>query len=58
MSAKKYALNHAVQLTIPVEMRNKRNTVMRYDNLTIANLPLMTPAATFIITVRESLLAK
>ncbi|MBC8300505.1 MAG: DNA-directed RNA polymerase subunit beta [Pelagibacterales bacterium] len=56
-SAKKYALNHVAQLTIPVEMRNKRNNIMmRQEKLTIASLPLMTPAATFIINGCERII--
>ena len=56
-SAKRYTANYVAQLIIPIEMRNKRtNTMMRQARLPIANLPLMTTTATFIINGCERII--
>ena len=48
--AKKLATNYAVQLVIPLEVRNKKlNTVRNFGQFPILNLPLMTTSATFVI---------
>ena len=48
--AKKLAANYAVQLTIPLEVRNKKlNSVRDFGQFPILNLPLMTTDATFVI---------
>jgi len=56
-SAKRYTANYVAQLIMPIEMRNKRtNTIMRQGRLPIANLPLMTTTATFIINGCERII--
>ena len=56
-SAKRYTANYVAQLIMPIEMRNKRsNLVMRQGRLPLANLPLMTTAATFIINGCERII--
>jgi len=56
-SAKRYTANYVAQLIMPIEMRNKRsNMVMRQGRLPLANLPLMTTAATFIINGCERII--
>jgi DNA-directed RNA polymerase subunit beta len=48
--AKKLAANYAVQLVIPLEVRNKKlNSVRHFGQFPIINLPLMTTTATFMI---------
>lgn len=48
--AKRYALNYVAQLIMPGEMRDQQNNIiMKQGLLSIANLPLMTNSATFII---------
>ena len=48
--AKKLAANYAVQLVIPLEVRNKKlNSVRHFGQFPIINLPLMTTSATFVI---------
>jgi len=48
--AKKLAANYAVQLVMPLEVRNKKlNSVRYFDQFPIINLPLMTTTATFVI---------
>ena len=50
VNAKKHATNYIAQLIMPIEMRNRQtNTIIRRGRLSIANLPLMTNSATFII---------
>jgi len=56
-SAKRYTANYVAQLIIPIEMRNKRtNSIMKQGKLPIANLPLMTTTATFIINGCERII--
>ena len=56
-SAKRYTANYVAQLIMPIEMRNKRNnTIMRQGRLPVANLPLMTTTATFIINGCERII--
>ena len=48
--AKKLAANYAVQLVIPLEVRNKKlNSIRHFGQFPIINLPLMTTSATFVI---------
>nr|YP_009497353.1 RNA polymerase beta subunit [Biddulphia biddulphiana]AWT40066.1 RNA polymerase beta subunit [Biddulphia biddulphiana] len=48
--AKRYIANYAVQLVIPLEVRNKKTKKIKYhDEFTITSLPIMTTEATFII---------
>nr|UBQ35375.1 RNA polymerase subunit beta [Thalassiosira sp.] len=48
--AKKYTANYSAQLVIPIEIRNKKTNLIKYQSkFPIINLPLMTSAATFII---------
>jgi len=48
--AKKLAANYAVQLVIPLEVRNKKlNSIRHFAQFPIINLPLMTTSATFVI---------
>ena len=50
LSAKRYTTNYVAQLLIPIEIRSKlTNTIVRHGQLPIANLPLITTSATFII---------
>ena len=50
LRSKRYNKNYVTQLMMPIEIRNKRkNTVMRQGRVIVANLPLMTTSATFII---------
>jgi len=57
LSAKRYMTNYVAQLIMPIEMRNRRtNTIMRQGKLPIANLPLMTTSATFIINGCERII--
>ena len=57
LSAKRYTKNYVAQLIMPIEIRNKRtNTIMRQGKLPIANLPLMTTSATFIINGCERII--
>jgi len=57
LSAKRYTKNYVAQLVLPIEMRNKKtNIVMRQGRLPIANLPLMTTSATFIINGCERII--
>ena len=57
LSAKRYTKNYVAQLIMPIEMRNKRtNTILRKGRLPIANLPLMTTSATFIINGCERII--
>ena len=57
LSAKRYTKNYVTQLLMPIEIRNKKvNTIMRQGQLTIANLPLMTTYATFIINGCERII--
>jgi len=56
-SAKRYTANYVAQLIMPIEMRNKRtNSIMKQGRLPIANLPLMTTNATFIINGCERII--
>merc|ERR1712119_194366 len=57
LSAKRFTKNYITQLLMPIEIRNKKtNTIMRQGQLTIANLPLMTTSATFIINGCERII--
>jgi len=57
LSAKRYTTNYVAQLLLPIEMRNKlTNTTIRQGRLPIANLPLMTTSATFIINGCERII--
>ena len=57
LSAKRYTKNYVTQLLMPIEIRNKKiNSVMRQGQLTIANLPLMTTYATFVINGCERII--
>ena len=57
LSAKRYTTNYIVQLLLPIEIRSKlTNTILRQGRLPIANLPLMTTAATFIINGCERII--
>ena len=57
VSAKRYMTNYVAQLIMPIEMRNRHdNTIMREGKLPIANLPLMTTSATFIINGCERII--
>ena len=57
LSAKRYTTNYVAQLLIPIELRSKlKNTVIRHSQLPIANLPLMTTSATFIINGCERII--
>nr|WAJ57600.1 RNA polymerase subunit beta [Actinocyclus sp. (in: diatoms)] len=57
LSAKRFTKNYITQLLMPVEIRNKKtNSIMRQGQLTIANLPLMTTSATFIINGCERII--
>nr|YP_009496521.1 RNA polymerase beta subunit [Actinocyclus subtilis]AWT39234.1 RNA polymerase beta subunit [Actinocyclus subtilis] len=57
LSAKRYTKNYVTQLLMPIEIRNKKNnSIMRKGQLTIANLPLMTTYATFIINGCERII--
>merc|ERR1712232_1084932 len=57
LKSKHYDTSYSVQLVIPLEVRNKKtNTIMRQGQLTIANLPLMTTSATFIINGCERII--
>jgi DNA-directed RNA polymerase subunit beta len=57
VSAKRYATNYVAQLLLPIEMRSKiTNTTIRQGRLPIANLPLMTTSATFIINGCERII--
>ena len=50
LRSKRYNKNYVTQLMMPIEIRNKRkNIVMRQGRVIVANLPLMTTSATFII---------
>ena len=50
LRSKRYNKNYVTQLMMPIEIRNKRkNTIMRQGRVIVANLPLMTTSATFII---------
>ena len=56
-NAKKHAANYIAQLIMPIEMRNRQtNTTIRQGRLSIANLPLMTNSATFIINGCERII--
>ena len=56
-NAKKHAVNYIAQLIMPIEMRNRQtNTIIRRGRLSIANLPLMTNSATFIINGCERII--
>ena len=57
LSAKRFTKNYLTQLLMPIEIRNKKtNRIMRQGNLTIANLPLMTSSATFVINGCERII--
>ena len=57
LSAKRFTKNYITQLLMPIEIRNKKtNSIMRQGQLTIANLPLMTTSATFIINGCERII--
>ena len=57
LSAKRFTKNYITQLLMPIEIRNKKtNNIMRQGQLTIANLPLMTTSATFIINGCERII--
>ena len=57
LNAKKHATNYIAQLIMPIEMRNRQtNTIIRRGRLSIANLPLMTNSATFIINGCERII--
>ena len=57
LRAKRYTTNYVAQLLLPIEMRNKlTNTTIRHGRLPIANLPLMTTSATFIINGCERII--
>ena len=57
LSAKRYMTNYVAQLIMPIEMRNRSsNSVLRQGKLPIANLPLMTTSATFIINGCERII--
>ena len=48
--AKKYTANYSVQLLIPLEVRNNKTNIIKYNRkFPILNLPLMTSSATFVI---------
>ena len=56
-NAKRHASNYIAQLIMPIEMRNRQtNTIMKRGRLSIANLPLMTTSATFIINGCERII--
>ena len=56
-TAKRYTVNYVSQLIMPIEIRNKlTNSIMRQGRLPIANLPLMTTTATFIINGCERII--
>ena len=56
-NAKKHAANYIAQLIMPIEMRNRQtNTTIRQGRISIANLPLMTNSATFIINGCERII--
>ena len=57
LSAKRFTKNYLTQLLMPIEIRNKKtNRIMRQGNLMIANLPLMTSSATFVINGCERII--
>merc|ERR1712115_258597 len=57
LSAKRYNTNYVAQIIMPIEMRNKiTNKIMKHGCLQIANLPLMTNSATFIINGCERII--
>ena len=48
--AKKYTANYSAQLVIPIEVRNKKTNIIKYQSkFPIINLPLMTSSATFVV---------
>ena len=50
LRSKRYNKNYVTQLMMPIEIRNKgKNIIMRQGRVIVANLPLMTTSATFII---------
>ena len=56
-NAKRHASNYIAQLIMPIEMRNRQtNTIMKRGRLSIANLPLMTTSATFIVNGCERII--
>ena len=56
-NAKRHASNYIAQLIMPIEMRNRQaNIIMKRGRLSIANLPLMTTSATFIINGCERII--
>ena len=56
-NAKRHASNYIAQLIMPIEMRNRQtNAIMKRGRLSIANLPLMTTSATFIINGCERII--
>ena len=56
-NAKRHASNYIAQLIMPIEMRNRQtNAIMKQGRLSIANLPLMTTSATFIINGCERII--
>ena len=55
--ARKYNGNYRAQLIVPIEVRNKKINIIRYKNqFPIITLPLMTPAATFILNGCERII--
>ena len=57
LSAKRYNTNYVAQIIMPIEIRNKiTNKIMKHGCLQIANLPLMTNSATFIINGCERII--
>ena len=57
LRSKRYNKNYVAQLMMPIEVRNKQtNTIMRQGRVILANLPLMTTSATFIINGCERII--
>merc|ERR1711862_850101 len=57
LRSKRYNRNYVAQLMMPIEVRNKQtNTIMRQGRVILANLPLMTTSATFIINGCERII--
>ena len=57
LRSKRYNKNYVTQLMMPIEIRNKQtNTIMRQGRVILANLPLMTTSATFIINGCERII--
>jgi len=55
--AKKYTANYSAQLLIPLEVRNNKTNIIKYNRkFPILNLPLMTNSATFVINGCERII--